>query len=187
MRINSPKCSFVKVARRFYFTNFITKFTAISHAKYRNGLCTGLLSSGCLLFGTCRQNSTVEWLWMEFFSARSSCISASFIFAADKFVTNGVRLETAITDCVKRWIDIQGMQHVDLTHVNGHICLGTLPIVLQFIFILFHFMVCNCLFAKNIRSDSDIGKNVSWKNLILSRKLSSQSSALGSLCCYQIA
>jgi len=43
MRINSPKCSFVKVAQRFYFTNFITKFTAISHAKYRNGLCTGLL------------------------------------------------------------------------------------------------------------------------------------------------
>ena len=144
-------------------------------------------SSRCLLSGTCRQKSSAEWLFLEFFSARSSCISASFISTADKFVTNGVRLGTAISNYVKRWIDIQGMQNVDLPHVNGHIWPGTPPIVLQFIFILFHFMVCNCLFAKNIPSDSDIGKNVSWKKLIFFRKLSSLSSALGSLCCYQIA
>jgi len=31
-------------------------------------------------------------------------------------------------------------------------------LVLQYISIFFHFVVCNCLFTKNIRSFSDIGK-----------------------------
>jgi len=30
--------------------------------------------------------------------------------------------------------------------------------VLQYILIFFHFVVCNCLFAKNFRSYSDIGE-----------------------------
>jgi len=36
-----------------------------------------------------------------------------------------------------------------LTPGNGQIWLGTSPAVLQFILVFFHFVVCNCLFAKN--------------------------------------
>jgi len=42
---------------------------------------------------------------------------------------------------------------------NGHIWLGTSPVVLKFILLFFHFVVCNCLFAKNIHSHSAIGEN----------------------------
>ena len=45
-----------------------------------------------------------------------------------------------------------------LTLGNGQIWLGTPPVVLQFILVFFHFVVCNCIFAKNIRSHSDIEK-----------------------------
>jgi len=55
-------------------------------------------------------------------------------------------------------MDLQGMQSVVLTPGNGQISLGTLPVVLQLILVFFHFAVCNCLFAKNVRSHSDIGK-----------------------------
>jgi len=58
---------------------------------------------------------------------------------------------TAITDTY-HCMDLQG------TLGNSQIWLGTPPVVLQFILVFFHFMVCNCLFAKNIRSHSDIGK-----------------------------
>jgi len=55
-------------------------------------------------------------------------------------------------------MDLQGMQSIVLTLGNGPIWLGTYPIVLHFILVFFHFVVCNCLFAKNIRSHSDTGK-----------------------------
>jgi len=45
-----------------------------------------------------------------------------------------------------------------LTLGNGQMWLGTSPMVLKVILIFFHFVVYNCLFAKNIRSHSDIGK-----------------------------
>jgi len=45
-----------------------------------------------------------------------------------------------------------------LTLGNGQIWLGIPPVVLQFILVFFHVMVCNFLFAKNIRSHSVIGK-----------------------------
>jgi len=45
-----------------------------------------------------------------------------------------------------------------LTLGNGQIWLGTPPVVLQFILAFFYFVVCNCLFAKNIHSHYDIGK-----------------------------
>jgi len=45
-----------------------------------------------------------------------------------------------------------------LTLGNGQIWLGIPPVVLQFISVVSHFVVCTCLFAKNIRSHSDIGK-----------------------------
>jgi len=41
---------------------------------------------------------------------------------------------------------------------NGQIWLGTPPVVLQFILVFFHFVVCNCLLAIRIVSHSDIGK-----------------------------
>jgi len=55
-------------------------------------------------------------------------------------------------------MDLQGMQSMVLTLGNGQIWLGTPPVVLQFILVFFHFVVCTCLIAKNIRSHSDIGK-----------------------------
>jgi len=55
-------------------------------------------------------------------------------------------------------MDLQGMQSMVLTLGNGQIWLGAPPVVLQFLFVFFHFMVCKCLFAKSIRSHSDIAK-----------------------------
>jgi len=39
-----------------------------------------------------------------------------------------------------------------LTLGNGQIWLGPSPVDLQFILVILHFVVWNCLFAKNIRS-----------------------------------
>jgi len=55
-------------------------------------------------------------------------------------------------------MDLQGTQSMVLTLGNGQIWLGTCLVVLLFILVFFHFVVCNCLFAKAIRSHSDIGK-----------------------------
>jgi len=57
-------------------------------------------------------------------------------------------------------MDVQGMQSMVLTVGNGQIWLGAPPEVLQFILVFFHLVVCNCLFAKHIgsQSHSDIGK-----------------------------
>jgi len=55
-------------------------------------------------------------------------------------------------------MDLQGMQGMVLALGNAQIWLGTPPIVLKFILVFFHFVVCNCLFEKSIRSRSDIGK-----------------------------
>jgi len=55
-------------------------------------------------------------------------------------------------------MDLQGMQSMFLTLGNGQIWHGTPPIVLHFILVFFHFLVCYCLFAKHIGSYSDIGK-----------------------------
>jgi len=43
---------------------------------------------------------------------------------------------------------------------NGQIWLGTPPVVLKFILVFFHFVVCNCLLAKRIVSHSDTGKTI---------------------------
>jgi len=53
-------------------------------------------------------------------------------------------------------MDLQGIQSMVLTLGNGQIWLGTPSVLLQFILVFFHFVVCKCLFAKNIRSHSDI-------------------------------
>jgi len=55
-------------------------------------------------------------------------------------------------------MDLQGMQSMVLILGNGQIWLGTPPIVLQFILVFFHLVVCKCLFAKHTGSYSDIGK-----------------------------
>jgi len=54
-------------------------------------------------------------------------------------------------------MDLQGTQTIVLNLANAQIWLGT-TVVLKFILIFFHFVVCNCLFVKNIRSHSDIGR-----------------------------
>jgi len=55
-------------------------------------------------------------------------------------------------------MDLQGMQSMVFTLGNGQIWFGSSLVVLQFILVFFHFVVCNCLFAKNINSHSDTGK-----------------------------
>jgi len=55
-------------------------------------------------------------------------------------------------------MDLQGTQIKVLTLGNAQIWLGTLPAALKFILVVFHFVVCNCLFTKSIRSHSDIGR-----------------------------
>jgi len=70
VQMNSPKCSFFRVAQWFDFTNFIIEkknFSAICRAVHRNELYTGLLYSGYLLSGTCCQKLTVGWHCLKFF------------------------------------------------------------------------------------------------------------------------
>jgi len=55
-------------------------------------------------------------------------------------------------------MNLQGTQSMVLTLGNAQIWLGTPPIVLKFILVFFHFVVCNRLFAKSIRSHSAIGR-----------------------------
>jgi len=55
-------------------------------------------------------------------------------------------------------MDLQGMQSMVFTLGNSQIWLGTSLVVLQFISLFFHFVICNCLAAKNIHSHSDTGK-----------------------------
>ena len=71
-QINSPKLSFFKVGRWFDFTNFITekKITAICWPTRGNGLYTGILNSGYLLFETCRQKLSVQWQWLKFYLSK---------------------------------------------------------------------------------------------------------------------
>ena len=104
-----------------------------------------------LLSGTCRQKLSVEWHWLKFLLSRFFCISISFISTADKFVTNGERTGQTLP-IHQHWMDLQGMQSMVLAPWIGQIWLGTPPVVLQFILVFFHFIVYNCLFAKNIRS-----------------------------------
>jgi len=63
------------------------------------------------------------------------------------------------------------MQSMVLTPANGQIWLGTSPVVMQYIFVFFHFAVCNCLFAKSIRSHSDFGKMTEYFRQYVSEKL----------------
>jgi len=55
-------------------------------------------------------------------------------------------------------MDLQKMQSMVLAPANGQIWLGTLLVVLQYIFVFLHFVVCDCLFVKSIRSLYDIRK-----------------------------
>jgi len=63
------------------------------------------------------------------------------------------------------------MQNMVLTRGNGQIWLGTSPVVLQFILVFFHIVVCNCLFAKNIRSHSDIEEMKEYFRRYMSLKM----------------
>ena len=69
VRINCPKCSFVRVARWYDFTNFIPKNKNAQQydmLQYSNVSSIGLFSPGHIPSGTCRQNSCVEWHWLKF-------------------------------------------------------------------------------------------------------------------------
>ena len=90
MQINSLKCSFVRLARYFDFTNFITekKYSpqyVVLKTERRRALV--YFSFECLCSVTCSQNSTVEWHLMKFFRARSSGNLVSSVSAADTSVT----------------------------------------------------------------------------------------------------
>jgi len=55
-------------------------------------------------------------------------------------------------------MDLQGMHSMVITLGNGQIGLGTPPAVLQYILAFFHFVVCNCLFAKHLVLLPTLGK-----------------------------
>jgi len=55
-------------------------------------------------------------------------------------------------------MDLQGTQIMVLTLGNAQIWLGIPPVALKFIFVFFHFVVCNCLFASSICSHSYDGR-----------------------------
>jgi len=85
----------------------------------------------------------------------------SFISTADKACNKRLANWTAIivTDALTFNGFAIGMLSMVLTLGNGEIWLGIPPVALQFILVFFHFVVCNCFFAKNSRSHSDIGKS----------------------------
>jgi len=136
-------------------------------AKYRNESYTGLFNSGYLLSGTCRHRSTVEWHWLKFLNpGHLEFRSVSFVQQTNLWQTVG-ELDSHHTlryrwiDLLRyRWTDLQGMQSMVLTPANDQSGHGTSPVVVQFLFVVFHFVVCNCLYAKGIRSHSDIGKMI---------------------------
>jgi len=55
-------------------------------------------------------------------------------------------------------MDLQGIQSMVLTLGNGQIWLGTLSVVLTFILVFFHFVVCNCLSAQTLILILTLGK-----------------------------
>ena len=94
MRINSPKCSFFRVARWFDFANFITEkkeLTAICCALRRNELHTGILNCGYRFFGTCRQKLSV-------FSTQIFLYFGQFYFYTRQVCSKRLANWTTITD-----------------------------------------------------------------------------------------
>ena len=118
VRINSPKCSFFKVARWFDFTNFIIEKKIHSNMLFytQKWVIHWYFKFWVFTFWNLPPKIKCRMALTKFFWPRFSCISVSFIW------------------------------------------LGTPPVVLQFILLFFHFVVCNCLFEKYIGSHSDIGK-----------------------------
>jgi len=45
-----------------------------------------------------------------------------------------------------------------LTPANGQMCLGTSPVVLEFLYVFSHFVARNCLFMQSNHSHFDMGK-----------------------------
>ena len=106
----------------------------------------------------------------KFFWATFSCILVCFISSADKFVTNGSKLDSHHRYINIEWIytEWKELQSMVLTLGNGQIWLGTPPVVLHFIIAFFHIVVCNCLFKKTFVLILTLGKwQIAFDNMCL--------------------
>jgi len=146
-----------------WITNFITKNKnpqqyVVLNTEMSRTMVLFLLSgsSGYLLSETCRQNSIVEWHWLNFLEPNLLVLpSVSFLRQTARFVINGWRTGQPSPST----LTLNGFtRRVVLTPANVQIWLVTFPVALQFICVFFYFVICNYLFAKSIRSHSDIEK-----------------------------
>ena len=110
-------------------------------------------------FWTCRPKLSVEWHWLQI------CLSQIFLYFGQFYLYSKQACKQIVSqlDSHHRYIHIQWICKECKAWFwllkNGHMWLETSPVVLKFILLFFHFVVCNCLFAKNSHSHSAIGEN----------------------------
>ena len=132
-------------------------FTAICCAIHRNELYTGIINFGFLLSGTCRQKLSVEWHWLKFVLSQIFLHFGQFYFYSRQACNKRLAIWKAITDTLTLNGFTRNAKHGFNSWKWSNLTWNAL-VVLQYLLIFFHFVVCNCLFAENIRSQSDIGK-----------------------------
>ena len=74
------------------------KITAICWPTHGNGLYTGILNSGYLLFGTCRQKLSVQWQWLKFCLSKIFLHFGQFYFYRRQVCNKRLAIWTAITE-----------------------------------------------------------------------------------------
>jgi len=74
------------------------KFTALCCAVHRNESYTGILTSGYLLSGTCRQKLSVEWALTKVFFIQIFLHFGQFYFYSRQVCSKWLTNWTAITD-----------------------------------------------------------------------------------------
>ena len=136
----------------FYELHHREKIRSSWCAIHRNELYTGILNSAYLLSGTCHQKKSVEcrMALTKVFLSQISLHFRQFYFYSRQVCNKRLANWTAITvtDTLTFNGFTTGMLSMVWTLGNGQIRLGIPPVVLQFILVFFHFVVCNCLFAK---------------------------------------
>ena len=148
------------------------KFTEICCAVHRNELYTGILNFGFLLSGTCRQKLSVEWHWLKCVLSQIFLHFGQFYLYSRQACNKRLANWTAIIDTLTWNGFTRNTKHgFTVTRGNGQIWLGTSLVVLQFILVFFHIVVCNCLFTKNIRFHSDIGEMKEYFRRYVSLKI----------------
>jgi len=74
------------------------KITGLCWPTHGNRLYTGILNSGCLLFGTCRQKLSVQWQWLKFCLSKIFLHFGQFCFYRKQLCNKLLANWTAITE-----------------------------------------------------------------------------------------